>query len=47
MSEKRKKEKEFRQELFDKISSQLPKGSKPLKVSEKCENCPKPLEIFD
>jgi len=47
MDEKRKKQKELAQEYFEKISARLPKGSKPLKVAEKCEDCPKPLEIFD
>jgi len=47
MEEKRKKEKELAQEFFDRISASLPKGTKPLKVAENCESCPKPLEIFD
>jgi len=47
MEEKRKKEKELAQEFFDRISASLPKGTKPLKVAENCEGCPKPLEIFD
>jgi len=47
MSEKRKKVEEFAKEYFDRISSMLPKGSKPLKVAKNCEDCPKRLEIFD
>jgi len=47
MSERFEKEKEFQQEVLNQINAQLPKGMKPFKWDEKCEDCPKPLEIFD
>jgi len=45
--EYRKKEEEFVTRLFAKLSSKMPKGSKPLKWDKNCEDCPKGLEIFD
>jgi len=47
MEERFRKEEKLEQEFFDMIISKLPKGSKPVKTDKKCENCPKPLEIFD
>jgi len=38
---------EFDQEELAKMNAQLPQGMKPLKIDKKCEDCGKPLEIFD
>lgn len=32
---------------FAKLSSKLPKGSKPIKIDKNCKDCSKSLEIFD
>ena len=32
---------------FQKIASKMPKGYKAAKFDKNCEDCPKPLEIFD
>ncbi len=33
--------------IFAKLSSKMPKGSKPLEWDKNCEDCPKGVEIFD
>ena len=47
ITEYRKKKEEFVIKLFAKLSSKMPKGTKPLRWDKNCEDCPKGLEIFD
>jgi len=41
------KKDELIEEMFKKLSSKMPKGSKVLKWDKNCEDCPKDIEIFD
>ena len=38
---------ELRANFLSKLNSKLPKGLKPFTMDKDCEDCPKPLEIFD
>jgi hypothetical protein len=41
------KKEELINEMFTRRASKMPKGSKIPKWDKDCEDCPKPLEIFD
>jgi len=47
MSEYLNKKEEIINEEFAKLASKMPKGFKPAKFDKNCEDCPKPLEIFN
>ena len=41
------KKEELLNDYFVKLASKAPKGVKPAKYDKNCEDCPKPLELFD
>lgn len=47
MNELKTQTSKLEKNFISKLNSKLPKGMKPFKIDKNCEDCPKPLEIFD
>ncbi|PCI34157.1 MAG: hypothetical protein COB60_06360 [Flavobacteriaceae bacterium] len=47
INEFKKQTSKLEADFISRLNSKLPKGIKPFKIDKNCEDCPKPLEIFD